>query len=126
LVYVLGKSGELKPTSPGPLDIRHAQIVAKYVEYLWKDPNLTETQLSEMIVVFFNHGSVVSKRYVRKIFDFLDDPLATKKGVSPDAVAASPATAPPAPLSPIDEGAGESGESSGSSAGAKSTWGAKG
>ncbi len=30
LIYNAGKSGELKPTSPGPLGIRHAQVVAKY------------------------------------------------------------------------------------------------
>ncbi len=56
-----GKSGQLKPTSPSPLDIRHAQVVAKYEDNNRKDPRLTETQLSEKIAVYFNHGSDVSR-----------------------------------------------------------------
>jgi hypothetical protein len=43
LVYISGNSGELKPTSFCPLDIRHAQIVAKYEECMRKDSTLTET-----------------------------------------------------------------------------------
>ena len=105
-----GKSGQLKPTSPGPLDIRHAQVVAKYKEYKRKDPRLTETQLSEKIAVFFNHGIDVFRGYLRKTFDDLDDTLATKKGVSPNAVAGTPARDPPAQLPPIEE-SGESGKS---------------
>jgi hypothetical protein len=66
-----------------------------------------------------------------KTFGYLDDPLATKKGLSPDAVAASPARAPAKPLSSIDEGAGDNGESgengeSGGSSGGIVTWKAKG
>ena len=90
-----GKSGQLKPTTPGPLDIRHAQVGEKYEAYKRKYPRLTETQLSEKIAVFFNHGSDVSRGYLRKTFDSLDDPLATKKGVSPNAVAEIPARDPP-------------------------------
>jgi hypothetical protein len=90
LVYMSGKSGQLKPTSPGPLDIRHAQVVARYERYERKYPCLIETQLSENIAVFFNHGSDVSRGYLRKIFDSLDESFATKKGVSPNVVARTP------------------------------------
>ena len=130
LIYMSGKSGQLKATSPGPLDIRHAQDVAKYEEYKRKEPNLTETHLSDRIVVFFNHGSDISRGYIRIVFDSLNDPLATKKGVSPNAVASTPAPAQPAQLPPIEESedSGESGESGGGadSSGGKSSWGAKG
>ncbi len=108
-----GKKGSLQQTSPGPLNIRHAQVVARYEEYKKRNPNYTETQISEKVAFFFNHSSDVSRGYVRKISNSLSDPLATKKGVSPSAV-----TRPAIPLPPIDEseGGGESkggGESSG-------------
>jgi hypothetical protein len=93
-----GKKGSLQPTSPGPLDIRHAHVVAKFEEYKKMNPNYTETHISEKIVLFFNHSSDVSRGYLRKTFDSLSDPLDTKKGVSPSAVAR-----PAAPLPPIDE-----------------------
>jgi hypothetical protein len=109
LIYMLRKSGQLKPTSPRPLEIMHPQVVAKYEEYKKKDPRLTKTQLSENIAIFFNNGSDVSRGYLRKAFDSLDDPLATKKGVFPNAVATTPARDPPAQLPPIEE-SGESGE----------------
>jgi hypothetical protein len=127
LTYMTGKSGELRKTAPGPNDIRHAQVIAKYEEIRSKNKTLTAEQISQQIAGFFNHSSSISKGYIRKTFDSLDDPLANKKGVRPDDVA-SPARAPPAPLMPIDEGAGESGESgeSGGSSGGAATWGAKG
>jgi hypothetical protein len=66
--------------------------------------------LSDKIAVFFNHGSGGSRGYLRKTFGNLSDPLAPKKSVRPDTVAAIPVTAPVAipSLSPIDESAGES------------------
>ena len=76
-----GKSGELKPTAPGPNDIRHAQVIAKYEESKQKDPNLTEDEISKRIAAFINHNAEISKKNLRKTFHSLDDPLATKKGV---------------------------------------------
>ena len=96
-----GKKRSLQPTSPGPLDIHKAQVVAKYEEYKKRSPNYTETQISETIALFFNHSSNVSRGYMRKTFDYLSDLLATKKGVFPSVVAR-----PAAPLPPIDEGEG--------------------
>ncbi len=61
-----GKKGSLQQTSPGSLDIRHAQVVAKYEEYKKRNPNYTETQISENIALFFNHSSDVSRGYLRK------------------------------------------------------------
>ena len=61
LLYMSGKTGQLKPTFPGPFGIRHAQVVAEYEEYKRKDPCLIETQLSKNIAVFFNNGSYVSR-----------------------------------------------------------------
>ena len=49
--YMYGKKELLQPTSPGCLDTRHAQVVAKYKEYKKRSPNYTETQISENIAV---------------------------------------------------------------------------
>ncbi len=53
---------------PGPLDIRHAQFMAKYEEYKKRNPDFTETQISELYYIFFNHFSDVSREYLRKAF----------------------------------------------------------
>jgi hypothetical protein len=105
-----GKSGQLKTNSPDPLDIRHAQVVEKYEQYKSKVPSLTKNQLADRIVVFLNYGSDISRGYIRIVFDSLDSTLATMKGVSPNAVASTPARA-----LPIEDGedSGESGESGG-------------
>jgi hypothetical protein len=42
-----GKSGELKKMAPGPNDIRHAQVIAKYEEFRSKKPILTAEQISQ-------------------------------------------------------------------------------
>jgi len=104
LTYMTGKSRELKPTAPGPNDIRHAQVVDRYEEFKRKDPNLTEDRISKQIAAFFNHSAEISKKYLRKTFNSLDNPLASKGGV--DAEGATPAT--PASLSLIQEDSGES------------------
>jgi hypothetical protein len=46
LIYMTERKRSLQPTSPGPLDIRHAHIVAKHEEYKLRNPNYTETQIS--------------------------------------------------------------------------------
>jgi len=102
------KSGELKPTALGPNDIRHAQVIAKYEEFKGKDPNLTKDQISKKIAAFFNHIAEISKKYLRKTFNSLDDPLATKNGLGAEGEARSAAPAAPASLSPIQEDSGES------------------
>jgi hypothetical protein len=45
-IYMTGKKGSLQPTSSGPLDIHHAQVIAKYEEYKKSNPNYTMTQIS--------------------------------------------------------------------------------
>ncbi len=60
IVYTTGKKVSLQQTSPGPLDIRHAQVVAKYEEKKIRSPNYTEIHISEKIVIFFNQSSDVS------------------------------------------------------------------
>jgi hypothetical protein len=56
-------------------------VIAKYEEFKRKDPSLTEDQISKKIAAFFNHSAEISKKYLRKTFDSLDEPLAMKKGL---------------------------------------------
>jgi hypothetical protein len=79
LMYTTGRSGELKPTAPGPNDIRHAQVIAKYEEFQRRDASFTEDDIWKKIAAFFNHNAEISKNYLRKTFDSLSSPLATKK-----------------------------------------------
>ncbi len=122
-----GRSGELKSTAPAPNDIRHAQVIAKYQEFQRKDASLTEDEISKRIASFFNHNAEISKKYLRKTFDSLNSPLATKKGLGAEGEARGAA---PAALSPIEEGSGESSVSGGGAAAnapsGRLTWGAKG
>jgi hypothetical protein len=83
LVYNSVNKGKLKPTSPGPNTIRHAQIVWKHRDLQRKNPSLTAAQVSDRISGFFNHGSDINQGYLRKTFDSLDDPLARKGGALP-------------------------------------------
>jgi hypothetical protein len=76
------KSGELKPTTPGLNDIRHAQVIAKYGEIQLKNRSIMEDQVNKKIASFFNRNADISKKYLRKTFDSLDVPLASKKGVN--------------------------------------------
>ncbi len=127
LAYMTGRRGELKSTSPAPNDIRHAQVIDRYEDFKRKDPNLTEDQISEKIAAFFNHSAEISKKYLRKTFDSLDSPLATKKSLGAEGEARGAA---PASLSPIEVDSGESsGPGGGAPSGATSgnpSWGAKG
>jgi hypothetical protein len=83
LVYNFVDKGKLKPSSPGPNTIRHAQIVWKHRDLQRKNPSLTAAQISDKIAGFFNHGSDINQGYLRKTFDSLDDPLARKGGALP-------------------------------------------
>ena len=110
------KSGVLKNHVPGILEIRHAQVMFKYHEYKKKYNNMTETQISERIAIFFNHSSDISRGYKRLTFDSLSDPLATKRGITSSTRETPRTAAPPALLEPIEEGGGDSeggGETSG-------------
>ncbi len=100
-------------------------MITKYEEFKGKDPNLTKDQISKKIAAFFNHIAEISKKYLRKTFDSLDDPLATKKGFGAEGEArgAAPISKLTTALSPIEE------DSSGAAANARRdrlTWGAKG
>ncbi len=119
LTYMTGRSGELKPTAPGPNDIRHAQVSDRYEEFKRKEPNLTEDQTSKKIAAFFNHSAEISKKYLRKTFDSLADPLATKKGLGAKGQARGAA------LSPIEEDSGESFGAAANAPSGNSSWGAK-
>ena len=77
--------GKLIDTSVTPLDVRHAQVTWKHKELSRKNPNLTATQISEKIAGFFNHASDVNIGYLRKTFDSVNSPLATKKGLTEEA-----------------------------------------
>jgi hypothetical protein len=70
LVFAQMYQGELKETSPTPIDIRHAQVVWKHREMTKKNPSLTATQISEKIAGFFNHSSDINIGYLRKTFDW--------------------------------------------------------
>ena len=116
LIYKKVWKGKLEDHVPGVNDIRHAQVMFKYREYKARYNNMTETQISERIGIFFNHSSDISRGYKRLTFDSLSDPLATKRGITADTREVPRAAAPPALLEPIEEGGGDSeggGESSG-------------
>jgi hypothetical protein len=122
LTYMTGRSGDLKPTAPAQNDIRHAQVQAKMEEFQRRDASLTEDDVSKRITAFFNHSAEISKKYLRKTFDLLFSPLATKKGLGAEGETPKPAAA----LSQIDEDSGESSGASGAGPSGKITWGAKG
>jgi len=74
LIYIKVKRGELKNHVPGILEIRHAQVMLNNREHKEQYKNMTETQISERIAIFFNHTSDISRGYKRLSFDSISDP----------------------------------------------------
>ena len=81
LVFTRMNKGKPIKTSPGPLDIRHAQVTDRHREMSRQNPRLTATQISERIAGEFNHASDVNIGYLRMTFDSVDSPLATKSSL---------------------------------------------
>ncbi len=57
-----GRSRDLKPTAPGPDDIRYAQVISKYEEFQRRDASLTVNHISKKIAAFFIHIVEISKK----------------------------------------------------------------
>jgi hypothetical protein len=55
-------------------------VITKYEDLKRKDSSLTEDQISKKIAAFFNHNAEISKKYLRKTLDSLDDSLTSKEG----------------------------------------------
>ena len=87
------------------LEIRHSQVMFKYRQWRKKNRTIMEEQISPKNAGSFNQCSDISRGYKHLTFDSFTDPLTTKQSIS---------SSPPAltaPLSPIDESAGDMGDS---------------
>ena len=106
--------GELKTKPPGILEIRHSQVVLKFIKE-WKrmNPIWTDTQISERIAIIFNHSSDISQGYKSLTLESLTNSIANKVDITASTRETPRTAAPAVPLAPIDEGEGDR-ESSGS------------
>ena len=86
---------------PYVFEIRHAHVKFKYRECEARYNNMTETQISEQIAIFFNHSSDISRGYTRLTFDSLSEPLATKRGITSSTRETPHTGERAAPLAPI-------------------------